>query len=407
MGVISRLADILAIYLMMHLLYADHRKPRAADIAVAVGAVVLSCLNIHTGEFQHIGHLVITATAVTLLTGISLRTLVRAALLYLTLSAVQVYLLSLAELWGLPQESFIWDIAGCVLLCILLLLMSKAVSLRAGDKLTLISLAAAIFMQGLIIAMINIAVSENRANLNSLDKLIFTISFPTVMAVILLLLHQHSVKRIEQERRAFLEKLIETERSHFLEQEQTMLSLRKFRHDQNNLSAVMAQLIRDKKYAELEEFSAGLNERINELSYSVYSGNNIADAVINEKLELAKGCGIGFDFDGMIPERSAVSDVELASILSNLLDNAIRSAESIPNGYVKTVCRCDKKHLMITVKNSCEENLDAKRLNTSKDFSSEHGFGLEIVSSIVRAHNGELRLSAVDREFTAEVLVEV
>ena len=315
--------------------------------------------------------------------------------------------MSLAELWGLPQKAFIWNIAGCVLLCILLLLMSKTVSLRAGDKLTLISLAAAIFMQGLIIAMINIAVSENRANLNSLDKLIFTISFPTVMAVILLLLHQHSVKRIEQERRAFLEKLIETERSHFLEQEQAMLSLRKFRHDQNNLSAVMAQLIRDKKYAELEEFSAGLNERINELPYSVYSGNNIADAVINEKLELAKNHGIGFDFDGMIPERSAVSDVELASILSNLLDNAVRSAQSIPNGYVKTVCRCDKKHLMITVKNSCEENLDTKRLNTSKDFSSEHGFGLEIVSSIVRAHNGELRLSAVDREFTAEVLVEV
>ena len=407
MGVISHLADILAIYLMMQVLYADHRKPRAADIAVAAGAMLLSCLNIYTGEFQHIGHLVITAAAVTLLTGISLRALVRAALLYLTLSAVQVYLLSLAELWGLPQESFIWNIAGCVLLCILLLLMSKAVSLRAGDKLTLISLAAAVFTQGLIIAMINIAVSENRANLNSLDKLIFTVSFPTVMAVILLLLHQHSVKRIEQERRAFLEKLIETERSHFLEQEQAMLSLRKFRHDQNNLSAVMAQLIRDKKYTELEEFSAGLNERINELPYSVYSGNNIADAVINEKLELAKGYGIGFDFDGIIPERSAVSDVELASILSNLLDNAIRSAESIPNGYVKTVCRCDKKHLMITVKNSCEENLDTKRLNTSKDFSSEHGFGLEIVSSIVRAHNGELRLSAVDREFTAEVLVEV
>ena len=407
MGVISHLADILAIYLMMHLLYADHRKARVTDIAVAAGAMLLSCLNIHTGEFQHIGHLVITAAAVTLLTEIALRALVRAALLYLTLSAVQVYLLSLAELWGLPQKAFIWNIAGCVLLCILLLLMSKAVSLRAGDKLTLISLAAAIFMQGLIIAMINIAVSENRANLNSLDKLIFTISFPTVMAVILLLLHQHSVKRIEQERRTFLEKLIETERSHFLEQEQAMLSLRKFRHDQNNLSAVMAQLIRDKKYAELEEFSAGLNERINELPYSVYSGNNIADAVINEKLEQAKNHGIGFDFDGMIPERSAVSDVELASILSNLLDNAIRSAESIPNGYVKTVCRCDKKHLMITVKNSCEKNLDTKRLNTSKDFSSEHGFGLEIVSSIVRAHNGELRLSAVDREFTAEVLVDV
>ncbi|MBR1384308.1 MAG: hypothetical protein IJ555_10960, partial [Ruminococcus sp.] len=234
MGVISHLVDILAIYLMMQVLYADHRKPRVTDISVAAGAAVLTFLNIHTGEFQHIGHLVITAAAVTLLTEIALRTLVRAALLYLTLSVVQVYLLSLAELWGLPQESFIWDIAGCVLLCILLLLMSKAVSLRAGDKLTLISLAAAILMQGLIIAMINIAVSENRAKLNSLDKLIFTISFPTVMAVILLLLHQHSVKRIEQERRVFLEKLIETERSHFLEQEQTMLSLRKFRHDQNN-----------------------------------------------------------------------------------------------------------------------------------------------------------------------------
>ena len=53
------------------------------------------------------------------------------------------------------------------------------------------------------------------------------------------------------------------------------------------------------------------------------TGNVMADAILNSKLSLAGARKIAVNAKARVPEHMAVSDVNLCSILGNLMDNAI------------------------------------------------------------------------------------
>ena len=55
----------------------------------------------------------------------------------------------------------------------------------------------------------------------------------------------------------------------------------------------------------------------------------MADAILNSKLSLAGARKIAVNAKARVPEHMAVSDVNLCSILGNLLDNAIESCMRI------------------------------------------------------------------------------
>lgn len=140
-------------------------------------------------------------------------------------------------------------------------------------------------------------------------------------------------------------------------------------------------------------------DKLEETTRSRYCANQTANAILVLKARACATAGIEFAFDGGAVQEVAIDDLELCSVFSNLLDNAITAADKArgeTSPYVHISCTAKGVYLAIKVVNSCEGTESAPHPGTQrrKDASParEHGWGLEIVRGICAAHDGSLVL---------------
>lgn len=101
---------------------------------------------------------------------------------------------------------------------------------------------------------------------------------------------------------------------------------------------------------------------------------------------------------------------DLTSLFCNLLDNAVESAEKIPDSFIEL--RVQKKEnspfIVIIVINSCRSapQYDAAHLpvSTKKD-SSKHGYGMKSIKKVIRKYNGDLQMYYDDASATFHTIV--
>ena len=101
-----------------------------------------------------------------------------------------------------------------------------------------------------------------------------------------------------------------------------------WRHDyRNHIQNMKNRLGGDQ--SELEQYLDELADDLVQADTSIRTGNVMADAVLNSKLSVAKQKGVRLNIEAHIPRGVAMTDVELCSILGNLLDNAIEACEKL------------------------------------------------------------------------------
>lgn len=148
------------------------------------------------------------------------------------------------------------------------------------------------------------------------------------------------------------------------------------------------------------------------------------DALLALKALEAEEDSVGFSFSGGVPESLSIDDLELCSVFSNLIDNALNAARSVEGEgrFVDIACSVKGAYLILKVTNGTDggpsslpkkavfRGKPAKRLGGSSIFSDrsvpEHGWGLRIVQDICARYEGELSLeSEVDSRVTATAVL--
>ncbi|MCE2603854.1 ATP-binding protein, partial [Pseudomonas aeruginosa] len=101
------------------------------------------------------------------------------------------------------------------------------------------------------------------------------------------------------------------------------------------------------------------------------------------------------------------TEIELTSLIGNLLDNAIEAAHAASDPHPFVTLHCDFRSgiLLIRVKNTkvstarpIETNMQTTKLN--KDY---HGLGLHILSSIVKKYDGTMKMTDQGDTFQTSV----
>ena len=138
--------------------------------------------------------------------------------------------------------------------------------------------------------------------------------------------------------------------------------------------------------------SLQLQEYLNDLQK--LTGNKIIDVIIHQKSEICRNKGINFTFSPSNIKFEFVDETDICCILSNLLDNAVESAEKSSERKlnVEFFSHADRNMLFIEIENSCdnEPNMKNGHLLTAKKDKSKHGIGLYSVEKTVKKYNGEL-----------------
>ena len=109
---------------------------------------------------------------------------------------------------------------------------------------------------------------------------------------------------------------------------------------------------------------------------------------------------------------SFIQDLDLISIVGNLLDNAIEAAEKVEkNKYV--ICKMymgNEGHLLVMeFYNSYVLPLikERERYISTKRNSENHGIGLHTVEKLVEKYGGVMRIEAGEEEFSVKIIFTV
>ena len=140
------------------------------------------------------------------------------------------------------------------------------------------------------------------------------------------------------------------------------------------------------------------------------SGNPLVDAIFRQKAEVCRERGVALSSDLVLTDRLPLSDAELSSLMSNLLNNAIEAAGKCPKPWIRMRIYPARDYLCMEVSNSADDaSLRSNpALHTTKEQPDLHGIGLQVVREIAQRHQGMVFFD-IDQpgQFTVRVLLHL
>ncbi len=213
----------------------------------------------------------------------------------------------------------------------------------------------------------------------------------------------------------YLEKdmlLLETQKNMY----ETMLvkneETRKFRHDIQNHLICLYELADSEKIEKVKDYIKGMKGDLHSNYNKVYIvGNSVIDVVLNYYISMLDK-GVEVSIEGGCPRKIKMSDVELCTVISNLIQNA----EEALNGsmsddrYLRIKFSGIEGYLNVQIRNSITDNsLRLDNVNkipeTTKFNKTEHGIGIKNVKRTVERNGGMFEIKVEDRDFVVNVMI--
>jgi hypothetical protein len=161
------------------------------------------------------------------------------------------------------------------------------------------------------------------------------------------------------------------EKESFKRIEESYNRTRELRHDLKNHIFVLKGIAENGTKEEMLSYLEKMTDAVEEATYVSMSKNSAVDAILNEKLLYAQKNGTSTQFDVTPLENTKISAMDICTILSNALDNAVEACvkfEKPSDRYIDVKIEDNEMGLVkglregivtITVKSTFDENLSA------------------------------------------------
>ena len=185
------------------------------------------------------------------------------------------------------------------------------------------------------------------------------------------------------------------EKESFKRIEESYNRTRELRHDLKNHIFVLKGIAENGTKEEMLSYLEKMTDAVEEATYVSMSKNSAVDAVLNEKLLYAQKNGISTQFDVTPLEKTKISAMDICTILSNALDNAVEACvkfERQSDRYIDVKIEDTENEMIISVKNPSTE-APKRRAGTyisRKKDSENHGLGLKSIKRTVDKNKGDM-----------------
>lgn len=183
--------------------------------------------------------------------------------------------------------------------------------------------------------------------------------------------------------------------------------LDRLRHDWKNHVNTVQAMWEKGEATQAVQYVASLAEESKPDTYTILSGNEVADAILNLKYEKAKEAGIDFRFQGDMSSLSRLEPMDICVLLGNALDNALEACgKNGQGGNIQIKASGNKGFLLITIENTLHEPIVLRdnRPVTNKAHPAEHGFGVLGMEHVVKKYQGELSFEVTEASFKVQML---
>ncbi|MCM1333548.1 MAG: GHKL domain-containing protein [Bacteroides sp.] len=230
-----------------------------------------------------------------------------------------------------------------------------------------------------------------------------------VLISIYVLFYRGAIILIE---RARLEKrsiLMEMQARQFRELQEYVKQTGRLRHDFRQSVRLLAGLAEKGDTESIRAYLSEYEQRFSESSAVNYSANAALNALFAYYHSIAESEEIKVDWHIELPEPLTVSELDMAALFGNLMENAIDACSAISKErrYFNLTTEIRANELYIVSTNS----FDGKTLKSGSEYRSTKrggtGTGLMSIAAVAEKHGGTMRAYNSEGEFFVDVVMKI
>ena len=235
------------------------------------------------------------------------------------------------------------------------------------------------------------------------------LGFALCIAYLLFLLiyfKQYEEKREAEQRSRILEMQQVQSQKEIEAQKRSAYTVSLIRHDMRHFLSTISAYIDSGECDKAKEYISGIVSYVDRTAMHKFCKNEIVNMILSSYENVIEENRIDFQQSIHIPEHLPVSDVDLTSILSNALENAIHAVLplEVEKRHIALYLRMDDNKLLISVKNTFAE----KPIMTDgipHSSKADHGFGTQSIRYVTEKLNGSCQFSVKDDWFILRVIL--
>lgn len=184
--------------------------------------------------------------------------------------------------------------------------------------------------------------------------------------------------------------------------------LEKVRHDIKNQFSYLGVMLQQGKIDESKQYIEDYLNTSNPVLNSFSCSNNVINSIINLELTKAKIQNIKIDVKVVVPPSLPFRDIDLVSLLTNMIDNAIENYYDENKKPITVRIMKQNDFIRFLVSNPVDmKNINPRSLTTTKKTGRGHGYGTKIIKNIASAYNGYVDFSVQDNNFICDAVLNL
>ncbi|RDY27740.1 ATP-binding protein [Romboutsia weinsteinii] len=206
-----------------------------------------------------------------------------------------------------------------------------------------------------------------------------------------------------------INKKLDMQYNYYLNIKESQEKVKRLYHDINN-HMTNIKVIQNKN-DEVDKYVASINDELKDFESTYNTGNVILDIILSEKNKLCKLKNIEFLCNIDFSKCDFVEMIDVSSVFTNLLDNAIEACEKIENKehkrYISIRGTIVKSYYIIKCENSKTNKVISKnnKILTSKKDKYIHGIGIDSIKSSIKKYDGEIDIQVEENKFVATIYI--
>lgn len=163
----------------------------------------------------------------------------------------------------------------------------------------------------------------------------------------------------------------------------------------------------------VEKYIENLKNELNEWKSIFMTGNMILDIILNDKKNICDNNNIDFFVDINFSSCGFIDMLDVCSIFSNMIDNAIEACIKIndrdKNRFINIKGTIVNGFFVIKCENSKINEIKFKdnKIKTDKKDSNLHGIGIKSIKTSVQKYDGEMFIDYQDYIFIVKIYIPI
>lgn len=225
---------------------------------------------------------------------------------------------------------------------------------------------------------------------------------------IVVVFYRISIVRKTEKENALLQQQSEMQLEVYSDLQQRYQNSMRTIHDAKRHVRALESLIQSDHLAEAQQYKESLFQKLNELQPSIQCDNPLLSAILNHVFLKAEQRHIALKMDLQGEEQlSMLAGVDLTTIVSNLLDNAVDAVSELPEEqrYIHFAVAFQMEEIMIHVENPTKNDLKREGNTVVSTKEGHFGLGLKNVGMVVKKYKGDFKTDVKDGTFIAAITI--